>query len=67
MCGGFVSAGKESAAVQREREERLRVLREKQNEERQRKLEELKQQVCLVSCVFGFVVLYYVTENFTQM
>ncbi|KAE8744753.1 hypothetical protein FOCC_FOCC008661 [Frankliniella occidentalis] len=36
--------GKENAALQREREERLRVLRDKQNEERQRKLEELKQQ-----------------------
>ncbi|KAK3931864.1 Reticulocyte-binding protein 2-like protein a [Frankliniella fusca] len=39
-----IRAGKENAALQREREERLRVLREKQNEERQRKLEELKQQ-----------------------
>lgn len=28
-----------------DREERLRLIREKQNEERQRKLEELKQQV----------------------
>ncbi|XP_034253936.1 ensconsin-like isoform X4 [Thrips palmi] len=37
-------AGKENAAIQREREERLRILREKQTEERQRKLEELKQQ-----------------------
>ncbi|XP_034253933.1 ensconsin-like isoform X2 [Thrips palmi] len=38
------AAGKENAAIQREREERLRILREKQTEERQRKLEELKQQ-----------------------
>ncbi|XP_049846478.1 ensconsin isoform X41 [Schistocerca gregaria] len=37
-----VKAGKD--AVTRDREERLRLLKERQNEERQRKLEELKQQ-----------------------
>ncbi|XP_049846462.1 ensconsin isoform X25 [Schistocerca gregaria] len=37
-----VSEGKD--AVTRDREERLRLLKERQNEERQRKLEELKQQ-----------------------
>ncbi|XP_075227458.1 uncharacterized protein LOC142327940 isoform X7 [Lycorma delicatula] len=37
--------GKENAAVtQKDREERLRLLKERQNEDRQRKLEELKQQ-----------------------
>uniref|UniRef100_A0A1B6MA45 MAP7 domain-containing protein n=1 Tax=Graphocephala atropunctata TaxID=36148 RepID=A0A1B6MA45_9HEMI len=36
--------GKESAASQRDREERLRIVKERQNEERQKKLEELKQQ-----------------------
>ncbi|XP_046669501.1 ensconsin isoform X6 [Homalodisca vitripennis] len=35
---------KESAASQRDREERLRIVKERQNEERQKKLEELKQQ-----------------------
>nr|XP_018905253.1 PREDICTED: MAP7 domain-containing protein 2-like isoform X2 [Bemisia tabaci] len=33
-----------ATCLQRDREERLKILREKQNEERQRKLEELKQQ-----------------------
>ncbi|KAF4525172.1 hypothetical protein B566_EDAN014714 [Ephemera danica] len=33
-----------AAAAQKEREERIRALKDKQNEERQRKLEELKQQ-----------------------
>lgn len=36
--------GKDLAA-QRDREERLRIVKERQNDERQRKLEELKQQV----------------------
>lgn len=36
---------KESPASQRDREERLRIIRDKQNEERQKKLDELKQQV----------------------
>ena len=40
------AAAAAASAVQRE--ERSRVLRERQNEERQRKLEELKQQVRLV-------------------
>ncbi|XP_054270004.1 ensconsin-like isoform X15 [Macrosteles quadrilineatus] len=39
-----LNQGKENAASQRDREERLRILKEKQNEERQRKLDELKQQ-----------------------
>lgn len=40
---GFVYVGKENAI--KDREERLRLVREKHDEERQRKLEELKQQV----------------------
>lgn len=37
--------GKEGSHLsQKEREEKIRVLRDRQNEERQRKLEELKQQ-----------------------
>uniref|UniRef100_A0A1B6KAJ6 Ensconsin-like n=1 Tax=Graphocephala atropunctata TaxID=36148 RepID=A0A1B6KAJ6_9HEMI len=39
-----LNPGKESAASQRDREERLRIVKERQNEERQKKLEELKQQ-----------------------
>lgn len=39
----FLSVGKENAI--KDREERLRLVREKHDEERQRKLEELKQQV----------------------
>ncbi|KAJ4445809.1 hypothetical protein ANN_12494, partial [Periplaneta americana] len=39
------STGKDGSSLsQKEREERIRALRERQNEERQRKLEELKQQ-----------------------
>ncbi|XP_055695644.1 MAP7 domain-containing protein 1 isoform X8 [Lutzomyia longipalpis] len=37
-------AAKENAAVAKEREDRIRMVRERQNEERQRKLEELKAQ-----------------------
>lgn len=40
---GFVYKGKENTI--KDREERLRLVREKHDEERQRKLEELKQQV----------------------
>lgn len=40
----FYFIGKDGQS-QVDREERLRILREKQNEERQRKLDELKQQV----------------------
>lgn len=39
----FYSEGKENAS--KDHEERLRLIREKHDEERQRKLEELKQQV----------------------
>lgn len=39
----FVYEGKENAI--KDREERLRLVREKHDEERQRKLDELKQQV----------------------
>lgn len=39
----FVRIGKENAI--KDREERLRLVREKHDEERQRKLDELKQQV----------------------
>lgn len=40
----FVFKGKDAI---KDREERLRLVREKHDEERQRKLEELKQQVIL--------------------
>lgn len=39
-------AGAAQREQQQQREERIRLLREKQTEERQRKLDELKQQVC---------------------
>lgn len=42
----FVYEGKENAI--KDREERLRLVREKHDEERQRKLDELKQQVTII-------------------
>lgn len=40
---------------QLDREERLKIIKEKQNEERQKKLEELKQQVC---CALNFKLCF---------
>lgn len=41
----YYFVGKESAASLLDREERLRLVKEKHNEDRQKKLDELKQQV----------------------
>lgn len=50
-CCDFTAAAKDAAAAaaaQKEREERIRGLKERQGEERQRKLDELKQQVSVL-------------------
>jgi len=57
-CGGGAGAGgASSSGTHTQREERNRIIRERQNEERQRKLEELKQQVKLVLFILNYFII----------
>ena len=52
VAAAATAAAAANALSAMQREERSRILRERQNEERQRKLEELKQHVIIIICHF---------------